>query len=175
MLNFCPPDDKSILARCVCVFTSFPCTVGKRSLLQSLAFVLKADSLRHGGGGAESFWWSSTIFYFRDLGRICRYICNLAVDNQWRKKAIGTALIKICEDTAKDGWKEDFLHLRVRRKNKNAIEFYKNLGSMIDPYHYGMIKTISGDDIILLKNSLSGARLSLSELALITKFKNRQS
>lgn len=85
------------------------------------------------------------------------YICNLAVDNQWRKKGIGRALIKICEDTAKDGWKEDFLHLRVRRKNKNAIEFYKNLGYMIDESIQPVDK-ISGDDIILLKKSLSGAR-----------------
>ena len=41
------------------------------------------------------------------------YICNLAVDKQWRKKGVGTALMNKCEEITIDSWGEECLHLRV--------------------------------------------------------------
>lgn len=79
------------------------------------------------------------------------YVCNLAVDIKWRKQGIGRALMKVCEDIALRDWKENFLHLRVRSKNKDAMVFYESLGYI--PFEYEQPGQVD-DDLIIFKKKL---------------------
>jgi ribosomal protein S18 acetylase RimI-like enzyme len=85
------------------------------------------------------------------------YICNLAVNKQWRNKGIGKALINVCEDLVVEVWRKEFLYLRVRRNNENAIAFYKQLGYAIVEIKQP-VDRISGDDIMLLEKKLSATK-----------------
>mmetsp|Transcript_21876 Transcript_21876/g.25278 ORF Transcript_21876/g.25278 Transcript_21876/m.25278 type:complete len:318 (-) Transcript_21876:729-1682(-) len=81
-------------------------------------------------------------------------IFNLAVDEKWRQKGIGKALMNVCEEKARNEWKEDFLYLRVRNCNKSAINFYLRLGYIIIEEFLQPPDKISGDEIILMKKTL---------------------
>jgi len=85
------------------------------------------------------------------------YMCNLAVDKEWRRKGIGKALIVMCEEKARNEWEEDFLHLRAR-KNSVAVAIYSSLGYEVDEAAAQHRDQISGDDIILLKKSMRSSK-----------------
>jgi len=80
------------------------------------------------------------------------YISNLAIDTRWRRKGIGKAFIKICEDKARNEWEKNVLHLRVRRKNAVALNMYNALGYVMEDVDQPPDK-ISGEDIVLLTKS----------------------
>lgn len=61
------------------------------------------------------------------------YMCNLAVAANYRRKGIGQALIRYCEEVARMEWKESFIYLRVRETNEIALGMYTRLGYVAAP------------------------------------------
>lgn len=58
------------------------------------------------------------------------YMCNLAVDKQWQRAGIATALVKECESKAIEKGK-DSIFLKVRERNSAATSMYKSMGYVI--------------------------------------------
>lgn len=83
------------------------------------------------------------------------YICNLAVEKNFRMKGLGKKMIEFCEQRARDEWQESALHLRVRRKNTNAIDFYSHIGYSIVNEAADSSDEKYGDGIVLMKKVLS--------------------
>jgi len=55
------------------------------------------------------------------------YLSNLAVDKQFRRNGVGTALVEMCEDLSVE-WGHNVLFLHVEETNESAIDFYRRLG-----------------------------------------------
>jgi ribosomal protein S18 acetylase RimI-like enzyme len=83
------------------------------------------------------------------------YICNLAIDTNWRRKGIAKAFIKICEDKARNEWKKNVLHLRVRRNDAVALNMYRSLGYALEDVEQPLMNK-AGEIIVLLKKSFVG-------------------
>lgn len=55
------------------------------------------------------------------------YVNNIAVFPEYRRKGVGTALLKMAMLTA-DAMGTDFISLEVRKSNTEAISLYESLG-----------------------------------------------
>jgi ribosomal protein S18 acetylase RimI-like enzyme len=80
------------------------------------------------------------------------YICNLAVDNAFRRMGIATALVDTCEDIVLDEWGKQTLHLRMNESNNAAMEMYRRFGYEIAPS--SVMKDREGETVLLLVKSL---------------------
>ncbi len=56
------------------------------------------------------------------------YMCNLAVDKNWRRRGVAKALVESCEEVALLRWGAQILYLKVREENIPAQILYKSLG-----------------------------------------------
>jgi len=56
------------------------------------------------------------------------YLSDLAVHRSWRRKGIGGALLKACEDVCLDDWDETYLHLMCETNNTGALKLYFSSG-----------------------------------------------
>jgi len=78
------------------------------------------------------------------------YMCNLAVDRQWRGKGLAKALITECEEIVQQ-WGKSELHLKARQRNKAAIALYKSLGYQIDSEGYDVSYM---DHLVVMKKDI---------------------
>ena len=74
------------------------------------------------------------------------YMCNLAVDQDYRRRGIATALVQKCEEQAIK-WEKEAIYLRVRRTNPSALEFYRGI------QYEELLSALEGSDIHDDKNS----------------------
>ena len=65
--------------------------------------------------------------------RVCAYIDDIAVDENYRRQGIGTALYNEAVKRAKERGAE-VIQLQVSEFNKTAIDFYKSLGMTVWEY-----------------------------------------
>ena len=65
--------------------------------------------------------------------RVCAYIDDIAVDENYRRHGIGTALYNEAVKRAKERGAE-VIQLQVSEFNKAAIDFYKSLGMTVWEY-----------------------------------------
>ena len=91
------------------------------------------------------------------------YMCNLAVDNKWKRRGIATSLIQCCEDICVNYWHQPNMYLKVRRGNKAANDLYKGLGyeedSMTSDVDNSSTKQNNdSEEIILMKKSFLSSR-----------------
>lgn len=56
------------------------------------------------------------------------YLCNLAVANSMRKRGIGSALMKVCEQIAHEVWAYDRIHLHVNWEDEGTMRLYQRMG-----------------------------------------------
>ena len=67
------------------------------------------------------------------IPRVCAYIDDIAVDENYRRQGIGTALYNEAVKRAKKRGAE-VIQLQVSEFNKTAIDFYKSLGMTVWEY-----------------------------------------
>ena len=65
--------------------------------------------------------------------RVCAYIDNIAVDENYRRRGIGTALYNEAVKRAKER-EAEVIQLQVSEFNKAALDFYKSLGMTVWEY-----------------------------------------
>ena len=90
------------------------------------------------------------------------YMYNLAVDKQWKRKGIASALIRSCEQFVMDMHDiciEKRLYLRVRKTNHAAIALYESLG----------YRKMLPEVIQLSKEDINSGSLEDDELILFAK------
>jgi ribosomal protein S18 acetylase RimI-like enzyme len=80
------------------------------------------------------------------------YICNLAVDNTFRRMGIATALVDKCEDIVLDEWGKPKLYLRMNESNNAAMEMYRRFG--YDIVSDSVTTDREGQTVLLLVKSL---------------------
>jgi len=56
------------------------------------------------------------------------YLSSLCVDEKFRKRGLGRALVRCCEDVARLCWKCDRLYLHVDPDNTAAVQLYQSEG-----------------------------------------------
>ena len=78
------------------------------------------------------------------------YMCNLAVDKQWRGKGLAKTLIVECEKIVADEWGKNELLLKARKRNNAAIEVYKSLGYKVKSEGYD---TSYMDHLVVMKKT----------------------
>jgi len=79
------------------------------------------------------------------------YMCNLAVDQVFRKMGIASELIMACEEEA-IAWGETEIFLRVREKNTAATNMYTKLGYNVEAIS---VDEESKDTLLLMKKILA--------------------
>lgn len=67
-----------------------------------------------------------SVFGFDDV--LTLHISKLAVDESYRRRGIGVAMMKELMRRSKKGQKFDFIFLHVAKKNKGAVALYRSLG-----------------------------------------------
>jgi len=90
------------------------------------------------------------------------YMYNLAVDKQWKRKGIASALVRSCEQFVMDMHDicvEKRLYLRVRKTNHAAIALYESLG----------YREMLPEVIQLSKEDINSGSLEDDELILFAK------
>ena len=90
------------------------------------------------------------------------YMYNLAVDKQWKRKGIASALVRSCEQFVIDMHDicvEKRLYLRVRKTNHAAIALYESLG----------YREMLPEVIQLSKEDINSGSLEDDELILFAK------
>jgi len=60
------------------------------------------------------------------------YMCNLAVDVEFRRKGVAGALVLNCERVVRDEYERSLLHLRMKEGNQAAFELYLGLGYRVE-------------------------------------------
>lgn len=79
------------------------------------------------------------------------YMCNLAVDKQWRGKGLAKALVVECEKIVTEDWGENKLLLKARQRNTAALELYKSLGYTVESEGYD---TSYMDHLVVMKKTI---------------------
>lgn len=80
------------------------------------------------------------------------YMCNLVVDQKWRRQGIATALVEECERRARE-WGEKEMFLKVREGNAAAIAMYQSMGYVTQSTSYD--ETFKVFNILLKKSFLT--------------------
>eukprot|EP00592_Proboscia_alata_P012639 CAMPEP_0194391070 /NCGR_PEP_ID=MMETSP0174-20130528/113611_1 /TAXON_ID=216777 /ORGANISM="Proboscia alata, Strain PI-D3" /LENGTH=243 /DNA_ID=CAMNT_0039185051 /DNA_START=77 /DNA_END=805 /DNA_ORIENTATION=+ len=60
------------------------------------------------------------------------YMCNLAVDEEYRRMGVAGSLVRECERTVRDDWEKTLLHLRMTEGNQVAFDLYVSLGYRVE-------------------------------------------
>jgi len=85
------------------------------------------------------------------------YMCNLAVDEKFRRMGVAKALISRCEHIVEHEWKKPILHLKLYDDNWKAKELYFGFGYSVEPQLEGPPSTTNADGktIVLLRKTLN--------------------
>jgi len=60
------------------------------------------------------------------------YMCNLAVDEEFRRMGVAGSLVLKCEGIVRDDWEKSLLHLRMTEGNQAAFDLYLSLGYRVE-------------------------------------------
>mmetsp|Transcript_44748 Transcript_44748/g.52442 ORF Transcript_44748/g.52442 Transcript_44748/m.52442 type:complete len:270 (+) Transcript_44748:122-931(+) len=78
------------------------------------------------------------------------YMCNLAVDDDFRRAGIARLLVLQCENIVRDEWEKPTLHLKMMEGNEAAFGLYFGIGYRLESRYVNA----KNENVLLLAKSL---------------------